>query len=53
MAEVTKHGFRVTVPSEDCRAYDVSMKRACSGTSRIAFFLLDDLLLVELLEKAP
>ncbi len=52
MAEVEKHGFRVTVPSEDCRAYDENLKRECSGTSRTSFFLLDSLLLVELVEKA-
>jgi methylmalonyl-CoA/ethylmalonyl-CoA epimerase len=51
MAEVDRHGFRVTVAPQDCTAYDRNLKRECSGTSRIAFFLLGDHLLVELIEK--
>ena len=53
MAEVEAHGLRVTVPTEDCRAYDVNLKRECAGTSRIAFFLLGKHMLIELVEKAP
>jgi methylmalonyl-CoA epimerase len=52
MDEVAAHGFRITVPVEDCAAYDENLKRQCEGTSRIAFFLLDNRMLVELIQKA-
>ena len=51
MAEVAEHGFRITVPVEECKAYDENLKRQCSGTSKIAFFLLEDRMLVELIQK--
>ena len=52
MADVERRGFRVTVPVEDCVAYDTNLGRECKdGPSRIAFFLLDKYLLVELIEK--
>jgi len=51
MAEVAGHGFRITVPVEECKAYDENLKRQCSGTSRIAFFLLENRMLVELIQK--
>lgn len=53
MAEVAKHGFRITVPVEDCAAYDENLKRQCVGTSRAAFFLLPgNRMLIELIERA-
>ena len=53
MAEVAKHGFRITVPVEDCAAYDENLKRECTGTSRAAFFLLPgNRMLIELMERA-
>lgn len=51
MAEVEKHGFLVTVPTEECAAYDENLGRTCSGPSRAAFFLLGKYLLVELIQK--
>ncbi len=51
MAEVAGHGFKITVPAQDCVAYDENLKRRCSGVSRIAFFLLGKYVLVELIQK--
>jgi methylmalonyl-CoA/ethylmalonyl-CoA epimerase len=51
MAEVAEHGFRITVPVEDCKAYDENLKRQCSGTSKAAFFLLGKHMLIELIQR--
>jgi hypothetical protein len=44
-------GFTVVSPPVDCPAYDVNLGRECAGTTRIAFFLLSDKILIELIEK--
>jgi methylmalonyl-CoA/ethylmalonyl-CoA epimerase len=51
MAEVERHGFRITVPVEDCAAYDENLKRDCSSVSRASFFLLGNRILVEFIEE--
>ena len=44
-------GFTVVSPPVDCPAYDTNLGRQCAGTTRIAFFLLSDKILIELIEK--
>ncbi len=48
---LTEKGFRMIVPPEDCEAYDENLKRVCEGVTRIAFFIVSDKLLIELIEK--
>ena len=47
---LVRHGFKMVCAPCDCAAYDVSMKHPCSTPSRIAFFLANDRLLLELIE---
>jgi len=49
--DLTEKGFRMIVPPEDCEAYDENLKRGCEGVTRIAFFIVSDKLLIELIEK--
>ncbi|MCX5806094.1 MAG: VOC family protein [Proteobacteria bacterium] len=49
--DLVEKGFKMVNPPEDCAAYDKNLKRECKGVSRIAFFILGDVLLVELIEK--
>jgi methylmalonyl-CoA epimerase len=44
-------GFKMVNPPEDCAAYDKNLKRECKNVTKIAFFILGDRLLVELIEK--
>jgi methylmalonyl-CoA/ethylmalonyl-CoA epimerase len=48
---LVEKGFKMVNPVEDCEAYDKNLKRDCEGVSRIAFFILGDRLIVELIEK--
>lgn len=50
-AALEAEGFKVVVSPVDCPAYDINLGRHCSGTTRIAFFMATDYLLVELIEK--
>lgn len=47
---LARHGFKMVCAPCDCAAYDESMKRPRSAPSRIAFFLANDRLLLELIE---
>lgn len=49
--ELLKKGFKMVSPPVNCFAYDQNFKRKCSKPTRIAFFMLSDRLLIELLEK--
>ncbi|MCX7966608.1 MAG: VOC family protein [Syntrophorhabdaceae bacterium] len=49
--EFVKKGFKMISPPVDCFAYDENFKRQCREPTRIAFFMLSDRLLIELLEK--
>ena len=47
---LVRHGFKMVCAPVDCAAYDQSMERHSSTPSRIAFFLVNDRLLLELIE---
>lgn len=49
--ELIKKGFKLVSPPVDCIAYDENFKRSCHTPTKIAFFMLSDKLLIELLEK--
>ncbi|HOP85922.1 MAG TPA: VOC family protein [Syntrophorhabdaceae bacterium] len=49
--ELVKKGLKMVCPPVDCFAYDENFNRTCSLPTRIAFFMLSDRLLIELLEK--
>ncbi|MCX5812668.1 MAG: VOC family protein [Proteobacteria bacterium] len=48
---LVEKGFKMVNPPEDCAAYDENLKRECKDVSKIAFFMLGDRLLVELIER--
>jgi methylmalonyl-CoA/ethylmalonyl-CoA epimerase len=48
---LVEKGYKMVKPVENCAAYDKNLKRECKGVSRIAFFILSERLLVELIEK--
>lgn len=48
---LVEKGFKMIVPPEDCEAYDENLKRRCKDVTKIAFFIVSDRLLVELIEK--
>jgi methylmalonyl-CoA/ethylmalonyl-CoA epimerase len=48
---LVEKGFKMINPPEDCAAYDKNLKRNCKDVTRIAFFILGDILIVELIEK--
>jgi methylmalonyl-CoA/ethylmalonyl-CoA epimerase len=47
---LVEKGFRMVSQPVECGAYDLSLKRQCSNTSKIAFFLIHNRMLVELIE---
>jgi len=49
--ELIEKGFKMIVSPEDCEAYDENLGRDCNGVTKIAFFIVSDKLLVELIEK--
>jgi methylmalonyl-CoA/ethylmalonyl-CoA epimerase len=49
--ELVEKGFKMIVPPEDCEAYDENLKRECNDITKIAFFIVSDRLLIELIEK--
>lgn len=49
--ELIEKGFKMIVPPESCEAYDENLKRECSDVSKIAFFIVSDRLIIELIEK--
>lgn len=49
--EFKKKGFKVVSPPVECVAYDENFKRACSTHTKIAFFMVSDRMLIELIEK--
>jgi methylmalonyl-CoA/ethylmalonyl-CoA epimerase len=46
-----EEGFKMVVAPVDCPTYDKNLDRQCPGVTRIAFFMLTDYFLVELLQK--
>jgi len=48
---LVKEGFAMVTPPVECSAYDKNFKRDCIGVTRIAFFMMTDHLLIELIEK--
>ena len=48
--DLSKKGFKMIVPPEDCEAYDENLKRDCKNVSRTAFFIMADRFLVELIK---
>ena len=48
--DLTKKGFNMIVPPENCEAYDQNLKRESKNASRTAFFIMADRFLVELIE---
>ena len=51
--ELVDKGFQMVTPPLDCRAYDTNLHRESKTASRIAFFLVSKMLLIELIEKGP
>jgi methylmalonyl-CoA epimerase len=49
--ELTAKGFRMVVSPEDCTAYDDNLKRECTESTKIAFFIISKGVLIELIEK--
>lgn len=49
--ELKAQGFRMVVPPENCIAYDENLKRECSESTKIAFFIISKGILIELIEK--
>lgn len=49
-SHLVERGFRMVSSPVECAAYDLNLKRQCSRTSKIAFFLSNSRLLVELIE---
>jgi catechol 2,3-dioxygenase-like lactoylglutathione lyase family enzyme len=49
-SHLVRNGSKMVCAPAECAAYDVSMKRHCSTPSRIAFFLVNDRLLLEIIE---
>jgi methylmalonyl-CoA epimerase len=49
-SHLAEKGFRMVSSPVECAAYDINLKRQCSSTSKIAFFLSNNRLLVELIE---
>ena len=50
-SELVKKGFKMVCPPVECVSYDRSFKRECTQPSKIAFFLLANKILIELLQK--
>ncbi|MCX8110482.1 MAG: VOC family protein [Syntrophorhabdaceae bacterium] len=49
--EMIKKGFKMVSPPVECIAYDENFKRVCSTHTKIAFFMVSDRMLIELIEK--
>jgi len=49
--ELNAKGFRMVVSPEDCTAYDENLKRKCTDSTKIAFFIISKNVLIELIEK--
>jgi methylmalonyl-CoA epimerase len=49
--ELNAQGFRMVVQPEDCSAYDENLKRECTESTKIAFFIISKGVLIELIEK--
>ena len=49
--KLVQKGFQMVCPSVDCVGYDRSFERECSHSSKVAFFLLSNKILIELLQK--
>jgi methylmalonyl-CoA/ethylmalonyl-CoA epimerase len=49
--ELAKRGFQMVCPPVGCIGYDRSFKRECTQPSKVAFFLLANKILIELLQK--
>lgn len=50
-ARLVQKGYRMVVPPQDCRAYDKNLDRECDGVTKIAFFVVSDKMLIELIQK--
>ncbi|HOV90801.1 MAG TPA: VOC family protein [Syntrophorhabdaceae bacterium] len=49
--EMKKKGFKIISPPVECAAYDENFKRACANHTKIAFFMISDMMLIEFIEK--
>lgn len=49
--ELAKKGFQMVCPPVECVGYDRNFKLECTQPSKIAFFLLANKILIELLQK--
>jgi len=49
--ELVEKGFKMVCPPVECVGHDRSFKRKCTQASRIAFFLLSNKILIELLQE--
>jgi len=49
--KLTEKGFQIVCPSVECVGYDRSFKLGDKRPTKIAFFLLDNKILIELLQK--
>lgn len=49
--ELLNKGFKMVSPPVECIAYDENFKRECAKSTKIAFFMVSDRMLIELLEK--
>lgn len=49
--ELIDEGFKLVTPPVACVGYDENFRRNCAAATRIAFFIMADKLLVELIEK--
>jgi len=50
-AELAEKGCKMIVSPQDCEAYDINFNRECNSTSKIAFFIVAERFLLELIEK--
>lgn len=49
--KLVQEGFQMVCSPVDCVGYDKSFERECSHPSKVAFFLLSNKILIELLHK--
>ena len=49
--KLVEKGFKMVCPPVDCIGYDKTFKRECSQATMVAFFLLNNKILIELLQK--
>ena len=49
--ELKAKGLQMVISPSDCASYDINLNRECSASTKIAFFMTKNKLLIELIEK--